>query len=357
LPNKNELLSLVDESANNPAINGTAFPGTPGDHFWTSTTYSGWPSGAWLVNFVIGSADGALKTYPYYVRLVRGGQSFAAFDTLTVSPTATLNPVAPGADGTTATASAQANMAANGWQLVLPASAAAPTAAAVQSNGTATGALAANTSTSIHLTGLTASTAYVLYFVAQNPNNSAVLSALQSQPFSTAFVGTTVPTAGTGGVAGPGSISFTGGGAGCAFDTANTRFMAAAQVPAGKVAPQGAFTFRLTGCAGATVAVTTTWPQPVADFTKYSTRSGGFIAPANLTGLGGNTVSFTVTDDGAGDDDVTTPGVITDPGMALAAAAPAPGATAIPTLGEWALALLAGLLGLVAMGTLRRRGL
>jgi len=155
------------------------------------------------------------------------------------------------------------------------------------------------------------------------------------------YTGTTVPASGAGG---PASASFTtaDGGPACRFDATATGFVAAAATPPGKAAPQGAFRFKLVGCShGATVRVTTTWPQPVAEFTKLS--QGGFMAPDNLA-ISGYTVAFDVTDGSAGDDDGAQNGEIVDPVMPLAA--PAAGARPIPTLGAWGLLLLSALLGL-----------
>ena len=72
--------------------------------------------------------------------------------------------------------------------------------------------------------------------------------------------------------------------------------------------------------------------------------------------VSGNTITLTLKDGGAGDDDLQQNRAIDDPGgpaqvAQVAAAAPA----SIPTLGEWALALLAGVLGLFSLGALRRR--
>lgn len=156
----------------------------------------------------------------------------------------------------------------------------------------------------------------------------------------TTINGTTQPTTGTGGAASA-SID-TGGGPLCRFDTTATGYMAATPPP-GRQAPQGALNFKLIGCTpGATVRVTTTWPQPVADFTK---RSQGAFLPASHFTISGNTVSFDVTDGGLGDDDGLTDGVITDPAMPLAAAL---ATTAIPTLSEWGLLWLAVALMLLA---------
>ena len=102
---------------------------------------------------------------------------------------------------------------------------------------------------------------------------------------------------------------------------------------------------------GATVRVTTTWPQPVADFTKHS--QGAFL-PVSHFAISGNTVSFDVTDGGLGDDDGVQNGEITDPAMPLAAVAPA-GAQPIPTLSEWGLLLLGLLAGAFGMAAQRRK--
>jgi hypothetical protein len=95
LPNVNELQSIVkidSYSAGTPAIDSAAFPHTPvnGDAAgdggtWTSTTYSASSSSAFRFLFSDGQLVAAAK-YPiaskYYVRLVRGGPSAAAFDLL-----------------------------------------------------------------------------------------------------------------------------------------------------------------------------------------------------------------------------------------------------------------------------------
>ncbi|BEP93937.1 hypothetical protein GmRootA79_23210 [Acidovorax sp. A79] len=164
----------------------------------------------------------------------------------------------------------------------------------------------------------------------------------------TTATGTTVPAGGAGGAA---SASFTGGGAGCRFDPAATGFIAAAATPPGHTAPQGAFRFKLVGCTpGATVRVTTIWPQAVDDFIKHS--HGNFITPGNLL-INGNTVGFDVTDGGVGDDDGLQNGEILDPAMPLAAAPPS--AHGIPALGGWGLLLLTLLAGTAGMVAQRRK--
>ena len=72
--------------------------------------------------------------------------------------------------------------------------------------------------------------------------------------------------------------------------------------------------------------------------------------PATLTG---NTATFTLTDGGLGDDDLTVNGSIIDDG-GVGVPATDISTTDIPTLSEWALLLLAGLLGLFGMRRVRR---
>ena len=85
LPNKNELESLVDLSHNNPAID-PIFANAPSGTFWSSTINVRNYGQAWAVNF----ADGAVFTQggAAYLRVVRGGNTEAATDRLTL-------PVAP----------------------------------------------------------------------------------------------------------------------------------------------------------------------------------------------------------------------------------------------------------------------
>ena len=52
LPNKNELESLVKlDAATSPAIDTSAFPNTPSDPFWSSTTFAPNTGDAWYVYF------------------------------------------------------------------------------------------------------------------------------------------------------------------------------------------------------------------------------------------------------------------------------------------------------------------
>ena len=76
LPAIKELLTIVDYSENNPAIDQTVFPNTPSDYYWTDTCYpAGSPpctSYAWDVNvFAGGTVDYNAVMYGFQVRCVR----------------------------------------------------------------------------------------------------------------------------------------------------------------------------------------------------------------------------------------------------------------------------------------------
>lgn len=74
LPTRIQLMSIVDTAAAGPAIDATAFPGTPAGFFWTSSPWfvTASPLRAWIFNFYEGmeSNDG-FETGTYSVRCVR----------------------------------------------------------------------------------------------------------------------------------------------------------------------------------------------------------------------------------------------------------------------------------------------
>ncbi len=77
MPNINELQTLVDYGAVNPATD-TVFNSEPDSStrpfgFWSSTSFPDDPSTAWYLNFLDGSVARDHKLLPYYVRAVRGG--------------------------------------------------------------------------------------------------------------------------------------------------------------------------------------------------------------------------------------------------------------------------------------------
>ena len=72
LPTRAELLTLVDDTRHNPAIDIDAFPGTKSDWHWTSTPAAWSPSdAAWIVYFDGGGCYNAPRSYDACVRAVR----------------------------------------------------------------------------------------------------------------------------------------------------------------------------------------------------------------------------------------------------------------------------------------------
>ena len=74
LPTRHELMSLVDDTRINPAIDTTIFPDTPAEWFWTSTVALSGKSCVWYVNFSTGHSDNYFKHHEaskMHVRCVR----------------------------------------------------------------------------------------------------------------------------------------------------------------------------------------------------------------------------------------------------------------------------------------------
>jgi hypothetical protein len=69
LPSLTELQTIVEDTTLNPAIDRTAFPGTPSTYFWTSSGDGA--GGAWYVDFDSGTTGLNDATIPYGVRCVR----------------------------------------------------------------------------------------------------------------------------------------------------------------------------------------------------------------------------------------------------------------------------------------------
>jgi len=72
LPTIEELFSIIDHGRHDPAIN-PVFK-CKSSNYWSSTTYTDYPSNAWYVYFSYGGVHNYSKSYGSYVRAVRGGQ-------------------------------------------------------------------------------------------------------------------------------------------------------------------------------------------------------------------------------------------------------------------------------------------
>jgi hypothetical protein len=72
LPSMTELLTLVDEGAQEPPVIDTvAFPSTPSEGFWSTSDFGGAPGLAWQVYFDRGNALYGLSDVSFRVRCVR----------------------------------------------------------------------------------------------------------------------------------------------------------------------------------------------------------------------------------------------------------------------------------------------
>jgi len=152
---------------------------------------------------------------------------------------------------------------------------------------------------------------------------------------------------------GTAEVAISGNPPGCTLGSLTIDDNAPPGAPAGATHPLGVLHFTASGCAGAALAVQVTYPAGrLAGLKPYKfgpPQQGASAAWFPYGTVTGDTVAYTVQDDGTGDNDTATPGAIADPFMPLALPA---GAAAIPTLSQWGLLLLSVLLGLAA---LRRR--
>ncbi|NLY15372.1 MAG: DUF1566 domain-containing protein [Gammaproteobacteria bacterium] len=295
LPNIKELRSLVEECRTNPAINDTLFPSPTSSTVWSGSPYASHSNDAWYVGFSDGYSYYNNRDYGGHVRLVRAGQSF--------------DPLPPPTAGVCGIA-------------VETATATAPIAN-LCSAGTATQVTTANGQHSWQCKG---------------ENGGAAASC--------AAPGLPAASGGSGRM----TLAVTAG-AGCALESANM-IAPPNGGPSGFSMPYGAMDFAVNGCTADRVTLQATFSGPVAGMTYKKYINGEWVdLPATLSG---NTASFTIEDNGPFDADTTTVGRIADPSGPAVFAAGA-GAKPVPTLSHAMLALMAGLMGALGLGRLRRR--
>ena len=267
---------------------------------------------------------------------------------------------------TSATPQAAAPGAPTGLTAVAGNSAVALSWTAPASNGgspvtgyTVTGSPAGSCSTTGALTctvsGLTNGVAHTFTVTATNTAGTSSASASASAtPQVWTQSGVALPGGGSAAVQ-------VGAPPGCTISGAQIDASAPAGAPAGASFPLGVFSFSATGagCASATLSVRIDYPAgALSGLTpyKYGPASAG-ATPAWFPhgAVAGDSVTFSVTDNGVGDND-TQLGSIADPFAPVLLAA-GPGAVSIPTLSEWGLIALSLLAALMGMGNLRRRGM
>lgn len=223
------------------------------------------------------------------------------------------------------------------------------------------GATATGGASPVILTGLTNGTPYTLTVTATNAAGTGVPSAASNAVTPRLLTVSGTPP----GMSGPATATLSGGGATCTLEAASGFAGLSNPAPVGATMPYGEYAFQSTGCTGA-VTMTITYPEPLPagiQFWKYGPPTpavGGAVAAFTWFQLGGATLSadrltvtYTVTDNGAGDSDATL-GRISDP-FALAAGPVGAGAVAIPVDALWALGLLSAVLGF--LGWRRQRAL
>jgi hypothetical protein len=143
------------------------------------------------------------------------------------------------------------------------------------------------------------------------------------------------------------------------IDTAQSLTAASlATLPPRVTLPHGAVSLRLTdGTPGSNATVVLTYPQDLPAGTRYykygptadNPTDHWYAYPGAV--ISGNTITLTLTDGGAGDSDLSVNGIIDDPGgPAWITQDVAP----IPTLPQWAMMLLAGIMGMLALSKVQR---
>ncbi len=75
LPTRAELLTLVDDTRHEPAIDISAFPSCKSSWYWTGTPTAWDPSCAWIVNFHSGDANLNHRNDLAFVRAVRSARN------------------------------------------------------------------------------------------------------------------------------------------------------------------------------------------------------------------------------------------------------------------------------------------
>ncbi|PJO36277.1 IPTL-CTERM sorting domain-containing protein [Delftia acidovorans] len=165
---------------------------------------------------------------------------------------------------------------------------------------------------------------------------------------------------------GTASVVIGGGQPGCSLNS--LAIVGGAGIPSGAPAgasfPAGALNFRTANCQDDTLSVSITYSNPLpanVQLQKYGPASSGaqpswFPAPNATLSPDRKTVTYTVKDNGPGDNNPTT-GQIDDPfAPMLLAAPPAPGgAQGIPTLSDWGLIFMSSILAMLGISRMRRR--
>ena len=319
LPNRTELESLVQINAASPAIDGTYFPATPSNWYWTSTTFAPNPALAWSVDFGVGDTSAFNKTNANHVRLVRSGQWFGAFDALDPA----VNGTCGGDHGMAVLAAPSASLCSAGVAGSVTSAAAAFTWSCAGTGGGSTAACSAPRQYNVTPTA--------------GAGGSISPSTAQAVTYNASTSFTVTPSGGYG----ISTVSGCGGSlAGSTYTTGavTTHCTVSASF---SLLPPSTYPIHIAASTGGDVVCS---PNPVphgSNATCTATAHTGY----RFTGWGGSC---------SGSASPCTLTNVTAPTNVSVQFAPA-SAQAIPTLGEWAMLLLTGLMGMGAMVALRRR--
>lgn len=120
------------------------------------------------------------------------------------------------------------------------------------------------------------------------------------------------------------------------FVGSTAQFTTPTSPPSGQSFPFGVFGFTATTTSGGSITITLTYPQALAAGTKvWKDLNGTWLDWTNNVTISGNTITYTITDGGAGDADGLVNGRITDP------LGPSISSAAVPSLSEWTQLMLA----------------
>lgn len=366
---KNEILAIAENCGFYPNTSGTVFPDTPGGGYgWSGSPSAGVPDIVWYMDLGSGYFMASNRLGIYSARLVRGGQPFASLTSPAAQIVAAGTQVtfaavtlarSTGAGTDAAWGGARISGAGNpqfqvngagGWVTEAIVKSGDSLAVRLEASATAGGG---HTATLALRSGQTTGTSAY----AANGGDEATAMVETTASFTVNAAGLTLPEGAQNGQ--PLGVALTPGN-GWHIDSASTQTLAslgAPPLPQGLAAPHGLVNLQLSGgTAGSAATVVLTYPQALPPGTRYY-KYGPAASPVwyEFTGavVSGNTITLTLTDGANGDEDGSADGFITDPGGPVMPMGGPGGAAGIPTLSQWALALLAALMALAALGWLR----
>lgn len=218
---------------------------------------------------------------------------------------------------------------------------------------TANGAPTACTASPCSVSGLANGTAVSFEMRARNAVNAGAPAVVSATPRALANAPVSLP-GGSGSV----MVTISGNPPGCDL---NGPISIDGSVPPGApvqtAPPLGVLRFAASGCTGSTLKVKAVYPagslgsvKPYKFGPPQPGESAKWFPYGTVTG---DSVVYEVTDNGTGDNNITTPGAIEDPFTLFAL--PATGPMGIPTLSQWGIFMMSVLLAMFGLRRMRRQ--